>query len=595
MAKKEVYQYGKKNFVQRIQELVELWKEIAKPSLRRRKKLLELRASGYYDETDGRQHVLNLTDRGVSTIVPFLVEGNPRVLVETQVFEYRPWAYTTTLALNYLIQKMELAKNVLIPAAVNSMFGAAITRTDFYYERLISLENESIKIGIPRVELIDDTNYIGDPSAKRRSDFAFEGDIYTLPTDYARDFFSGKDKFGKQIADYISSDNKILQEFSPRDITNPNIDKKMFSLREYTTFVDLYLRDEGTIITIMPKGKVSKILREREWEGPGDGPYDYLGYNFMPESPIPIPPTWFWHDMDVSANIVIDKLRELVENQKDIIGYSAENEEDVKRAIAAPNIGVVRQDNPQAMTKISLGGITNNSNWDYLQFIMSEQTKQGANPDVLGGRGAQAPTLGQEQMVYQNATRVVGNMYSRYQDFETSIIRKLAWAYWTDPTMEVPVVKDIPGVGPIPTVFSSSDKVGDFYDFVFEIVPYSTQRTSPEMQYQKIMQLMTQWVLPTLQLGQAQGAELSVPDATQMLADYLGVKSFRTFYKTVVPRPGESVPYQMQPTTNRKEKGASDAFGSLLGNLQQNSERQAGVEQNKAMNVLGANNEGLAI
>lgn len=587
MAKKSSLDtYGaKSSFVQRLQNLVETWKEFAGPALQKRQTLLKLRASGYYDKNYGRKHVLNLVDRGVSTIVPFLVEGNPRVLVESQILEYKPWAYTTTLALNYLIQRMDLAETVLIPAAVNSMFGMAVTRTDYYYDRLISIEDELIKLGTPRVEVIDDVNYIGDPSAKRRSDFAFEGDVYTLPTDYAKDFFSGKKGVNP---DWITCDNKVLQEFDPREIINPEFDRKMFSLREYTTFVDIYIRDENKIITIMPKDRIDKILREREWDGPGDGPYDVLGYNYVPGSPIPIPPSWDWHDMDVTANIVLDKLRELVENQKDIIGYSPEGAEDMKRALDTPNIGTVRQDNPSAFQKISLGGITDRSNWDYISFILQEQTRQGANPDVLAGRGASAPTLGQEQMVYQNATRVIGNMYNRYHNFMTSILKKLAWAYWTDPQLEVPVVKEIPGYGPLPEIFTQPDKVADFYDFVFDIVPYSTQRTSPELQYQKIMQLMSQWVLPTLQLAQAQGAQLDIPSATKLLADYSGIKNFNTFYKTVVPNPGESVPFSMQPSTNRKDssdKGSSDSFGAGLGSRMMNSVRQGNVEKEKSYEI----------
>ncbi len=574
--KKSYAEYGpKQNFVERLQNLVEAWKFFTKFAMEHRKSLLKLRASGYYDEKYGKNHVLNLIDRGVSTIVPFLIEGNPRVLVESQVVNYKPWAYTSTLGLNYLIQKMNLAQDVLIPAAVNSMFGSGITRTDFYYDRIITIDDEVIKLGTPKVELIDDTNYIGDPSAKRRSDFAFEGDIYTLPTEYAKEFFSGMKKGFNP--DWISPDITMTQEFNPREITNPDFDRKMFALRDYTTFIDIYLRDENSIITIMPKDKTPKILNEKEWEGPGEGPYDVLGYNYMPESPIPIPPAWLWHDMDVSANIVLDKMRELVENQKDLVTYSAESQADMDRAMNASNSSAVRVDSPEGIKSISLNGIKDKSNWDYLTFIMMEQTKQGANPDVMAGRGASAPTLGQEQMIYQNATRVVGNMYNRYHDFMTSIIRKLAWAFWTDPQLEVPVIKEIKGYGPLPEIFTEPEKVADFYDFVFDVIPYSTQRTSPEMQYQKIMQLMTQFTIPTLQMAMAQGAQLDIPGLNQVLADYVGIKNFKQFYRTAVPKPGEVVPYSMQPSTKRKEGStgmASDAMGTTLGNQEANLNQQ---------------------
>jgi hypothetical protein len=548
--------------------------------LKHRQELIKFRASGFYDQEYSKWHTLNLIDRGISTIVPFLIEGNPKIMVETKVLNYRPYAYIAQLGLNHLIEKMNLAEDVLIPAANNSLIGAAITRTDFYYDRIISLGDEIIKVGSPHVELIDDSNYIGDPSARRRSDFVFEGDVYTLPTDYAKDFFAHKDEFGNQIADYITADGKLYTDFNPSEITEPDRDKvRRLLLEDRTSFIDLYLRDENTIITIMPKGKKAKILRTKDWEGPGNGPYDYLGYNFMPETPIPIPPAWAWHDIDLTVNIIADKMRELAENQKDVITYSDEAAEDVKRVLNTPNAGSVRVANVDAMKTISINGIKDQSNWQWMQFMLMEQTKQGANPDVLGGRGSNSPTLGQEQMVYNNATRQVNNMYTRYQNFVTSIIKKLSWAFFTDPTLHVPVVRNVPGFGPLPAVFSSADKVGDFYDFVFDIVPYSTQRTSPETQYQKVMQLMTQWVLPTLQMATQQGAQLDLPTVTQTLADYLGLDNFNQYYHTSVPQPGSSVPFQMLPTTNRKEATqsgkpgngmSSDTFGTSLGNQNAN-------------------------
>ncbi len=593
MAKKKPLEdfKGAKNFIARLQDLAVAWQKLAKPALKHRYDLLKLRASGYYDENYTKWHVLNLVDRGISTIVPFLIEGNPRISVDTRVINYRPYALTAELGLNHLIERMNLADTVLIPAAFNSMVGSAITRTDFYYDRIISLDGEIIKVGTPHVELIDDSNYIGDATAKRRNDFTFEGDIYTLPTEYAKDFFAGKDEFGNEIADYITSDSKLYQDFSPEELTGADLDKvRRLLSEERTTFIDLYLRDENSIITFMPKGKKAKLLRSREWEGPGEGPYDYLGYNFMPESPFPIPPAWFWHDMDVSVNILVDKMKELAENQKDVIAFSDEAAEDIKKVLNTPNAGSVRVADVNAMKTISINGIKDRSNWDWVQFMLLEQTKQGANPDILGGRGSQSPTLGQEQMIYNNATRVINNMYSRYQGFVTSIIKKLAWAFWTDPTLEVPVVKNIPGFGPLPEVFSSADRVGDFYDFVFDITPYSTQRSSPELQYQKVMQLMVQWVMPTLEYAAQQGATLDIPTLTKDLANKLDIVNFNQYYRTAVPDPGSTVPYQMMPSTDRKEPrtrpGATgmtnDSFGTTLGNQMANqNQEQSGTGANQ--------------
>jgi hypothetical protein len=295
-----------------------------------------------------------------------------------------------------------------------------------------------------------------------------------------------------------------------------------------------------------------------------------------------------WHDMDVTANRVLDKIRQLMEGQRDILAYTDNSQEEVEKALKTPNFGTVKMNDANGIKTVSIGGLKDQTNWQYMEFILNEQTKQGANPDVLAGRGAQAPTLGQEQMVLNNATRIVNNMYTRFQDFMTSILKKLAWLYWTDPEIEIPVIKEIQGYGPLPAVFTEPDKVADFYDFAFEIIPYSTQRTSPELQYQKTMQFMTQWMLPTAQMAQAQGAQLDVPTATKRLGEYLGIKNLNEFFITAIPQPGDSVPYQMQPTTKRNEQrtrpGASgqsnDAFGTTLGNQMGNQQQQQERESN---------------
>ena len=579
---------GQKSFAALLQDRCKAWQDMNETVLKKRMELLKLLASGFYDPGYTRWHTLNLVDRGISTVVPYLVEGNPKALVEARIANLRPWALTTQLALNFFIEKLDLARNVLVPAAVNSMVGAGITRTDFYHDRLISLNDTVIPLGSPSVELIDDSNYIGDPSARRRSDFVMEGDVYKLPTDYAKEFFSGKDKYGNQIADYITSDCRLSQDVSPRDISNPNFEHHKLSLREYTTFIDVFLRDSNTIVTILPYGRKAKILREREWEGPGNGPYDYLGYKFFPETPIPIPPAWSWHDMDVTVNILIDKMRESAENAKDVIAYSSEAADDMANLVKAPHLGTVQVGDVASMKPISFNGIKDDSLWNWVTFMLQEHPKQGANPEILGGRGASAPTFGQEQLMYTNATRIVNNMYTRFHDFMVGIFRKLAWAFWVDPTTYVPVIRDVPGVGPLPAIYSSVDKVEDFYDFVYKIEPFSTQRMSPEAKYQRLMQFMANWTIPTMPLAAQQGASLNVPLVSQILADYSGIENFNQFYQTTIPGVLDQVQYQMQPSKSPGQ--GSDVFGALEGSRQANLNQQQNRTAMKGQESEGQEN-----
>jgi hypothetical protein len=350
--------------------------------------------------------------------------------------------------------------------------------------------------------------------------------------------------------------------------------------------MDLYIYDEGVTVTIMPDGKASKILRTVEEDGPEGSPYDFLGYKYFPGSTYPLPPAWDWHDLDVTMNILARTAKEQAESQKDLFFVPPENEDIGKKARTARNMDIIEAQNPQDIQHVSLGGV-NPQNYDWMGFAESMFSKTGSTSDVMAGRGAQAPTLGQEQMVFANASRRVNNMYTRWHRFMTSVIRKLAWKVWTDPTVYVPVIREVPGVGELPTVFSQADKVGDYYDFVFKLEPYSSQRKNPEARAQQMMMFLTQWVLPTMELASQQGAQFDIPLATRIMAERLGFDSFNQFYKTAEPHELSQISYQMQPEGNRRPNGAdrasrpqgksgvqNDTFGASEPSRTANSQRQ---------------------
>jgi hypothetical protein len=219
-----------------------------------------------------------------------------------------------------------------------------------------------------------------------------------------------------------------------------------------------------------------------------------------------------------------------------------------------------------------MGGV-NPQNYDWVNYIESEFSRTGGNADVMGGRGIEAPTLGQEKLLYNNATRIVNHMENRFQDFMVSVIKKLAWAFWIEPTTYVPVIKEVPGLGSLPVVFNDKSKVGEFYDFTFDIIPYSTQRESPESKFQKVMMFMSQWILPTLQISAAQGAQIDFNKVNEILAQYLGIDNLHQWYKTQTPSNSMEglVNYKMMPGT---PGGLGDAFGSSPASQTLNSMQQ---------------------
>jgi hypothetical protein len=65
---------------------------------------------------------------------------------------------------------------------------------------------------------------------------------------------------------------------------------------------------------------------------------------------------------------------------------------------------------------------------------LSENFKPAARAEIQPlVEGPAADTLGQEQMVYSGASRVVDGFYNRYHSWMTSIIRKWSWALMENP------------------------------------------------------------------------------------------------------------------------------------------------------------------
>jgi hypothetical protein len=559
----------KDSYPKRLQVLAKAWSKKWEGAYDHSQKCMRLWLSGYYDKGYSRWHMLNYMDRGVSTVTSYLVSGNPKVLVETLSPNLRQFAYSMRLILNFAIEQNKFADEVLIPGAVASMFGDCIARTFYEYDRAVSLDDETIKIGTPRVALIEPCDYIGDPSAKTRRDFAIEGDIYRLPTEYARDLF------GKKYADHIKADCKLITKYSAEELSSKGFDFNKLADRDYTTFMDIVNIREGTIDTIMPMGHKACILKSMSWDGPDRSPYDVLGYRFAPNIPISVPPAWNWYDLDVSANIVAKAAREQAESQKTILAGEPIAKDAMKSVLSGKNMDMLLAKHADKIQKFDFGGVTAD-NYGWLQWAGNEFAKSGggANPN-LAGAGPAADTLGQEQMVMANATRVANNFYTQFHNWMTSVLRKWAWALMEDPGtyFEILDVVEVPGVGSweYPVYFSSADKTAEFNDLVFNIVPYSTQRKSPEQKYAELFQFCTQWLLPTQPMREAQGASLDFETIDKFLADYQGIDSFPQWYRGTVPQDDLEVNFVM----NSKSPGQmDDSLGATLPSRTANNQQQ---------------------
>ena len=563
-----------KSFTERIQEGARAWSRVNRHLLQKRNKMVSAWVSGYLDDKgSGSIHTMNLVDRAIGILVPYLAMSNPKINCEARIDELKPWAYTTELAINHLLQEIKFAKTVLRPAIFNSMFGAGIIRSGVMKSHEAEIYGNHLEVGQPYAAIVDDEDYIGDVAANTRYDFEIEGNYYMMPTELAKEFF------GSKHADAISPSYRLHGQESITDVVKANVTGSDYhTLRYWTRFMDVYLPDEGTIVTLLADDSYSKKLREVDYDGPEDGPYDFLGYKYAMKNPMPIPPAWGWIDMDTAMNVLVNKMRDQAERERSILAYGSEGEDDAANIQKAPDGGSVRVDDINNIKEFNYGGV-NPANYEWVTYIEQQFSIQGGNLYQLGGRGQQANTLGQEQMLMTNASRIVDDMEQAVYDVAESVIRKLCWHVWTDPLIQIPTIKRIEGAGSVDVLFDNYAKEGDFYDFNFKIQPFSMQRFNPGLQSQKLMQFLTGWLIPILPLAQQQGNQISIDATTRKVAKYLQL-DIEDIWESVVPPDGGAVgmgPYQ--PAQGQKlSKNTSqtdDRFGASDASRQGNATQYA--------------------
>ena len=137
----------RKSFTQRVRESARIWRRADEPRLAKRNRMVSSWVSRYFNRgTNAKTHTMNLVDRAIGILVPYLSMSDPNVHCEARIPKLKPWAYTTQLAMNHLLKEIKFSKTVLRPSIFNSMFGAGIVKTGIMkkWESSISGNNRVI-------------------------------------------------------------------------------------------------------------------------------------------------------------------------------------------------------------------------------------------------------------------------------------------------------------------------------------------------------------------------------------------------------------------------------------------------------------------
>ena len=560
----------KKSFPERLMHGTKAWNKMIEPSLRNRQIMLRALESGYFqaEGRDSKSHPINLIERGLSILIPYLVMNNPHILITTKKNEYKPFAQTTELAFNHLMSEIKFASLSLRPVIRDAMFGLGIMKTGLMKAEQVEIFGHLHEIGQVYSDPVDMADYIGDPNANSFEGFEFEGNFYNMELGAAKEMYP-------RHADNIHPSSTLHGDntkYGAERITKSSSTMGQFdSLREFVRLADVWIPDENIILTIDPKS--NRILKTTESDSPEGGPYDKLYFSDFPGTSMPIPPVWYWLDMDTAMNTIVNKMRKQAESQKTVLAYEGAAVDDAERIAGAGDRSTIKVSDVKGITNLEWPGI-DEQHYNWITYLEGQFSSQANNLNTLGGRNASADTLGQEQMMMANASRSVDDMTNSVYDFAKSVSKKIVFQFWSDPLISVPGIKRIEGFGDIPVIFDRAARDGEFWDYEFNIEPYSMQRLSPTVEFQRTLSLLTQWIIPTMQIAVGQGAQVNVPKATAHLAKMAGLRGFDSWYETAIPKIAEGLnPYT--PTQGKpKNKDVQDGRTGVNPNSNAANSRQ---------------------
>jgi hypothetical protein len=552
-------QTSKLNFVGRLNKAITACHKFKKTTDEHNSKMLASYVSGYNRKIVGKDpHPLNMVDRAVSIWLPFLVGGNPKVVIKPRInLEFSHFAYTFQLALNQWMRDMKFDERTLEPGVFNSLFNLGIVKTGTARADKKRISGYLTVTGRPFCEVVDLANYVFDVVAKDREQYEFEGDEYLVRTDTAKEMYPN-------FADYIKTDYKLYGEDEPKAQANP--DKVKFDeLHEYTRLIDLWLPKERLVITILPPHKqFNKILNRVAYKGPITGPYDVLGYKYYRGSTLPVPPIYSLMELDAAINCLFAKARNQAERLKKIGVYEGGNEKDAETAKNAKDGDMLGFNNAQSVKETTLGGVVPEI-WDFLGFSLNQYSEQ-AGVTGLDYR-TRTKTATQEQMLMANASRTLDAMSQKVMSFAENISMKLAYEMWNNPTLQISTIKKMPGIAEIPVKYNQTQQLGRFPgDYYLDVEMFSMQKLSAETKFQRMMQMLTGWIEPTMQLSVQQGKIPNIPEITKQLSNYMDLDVESWFLSEQMEQP-QMNPYQQM---SGKLRSADQRFGGNEGDNMNN-------------------------
>jgi hypothetical protein len=487
----------------------------------------------------------NYCELQVQAYVRSIVAKSPHATVSTFHRELKPRAVEVELALNQLMKQLDV-ETTFREVCYDAMFAMGILRMGICgYEE--DAHGNMVEPGMPFLESVSFDDFLFDTTAKKFDRIGWAACRYRMLADdvhNAEHFEPGIRRRASDQPVQRAGQDETVQSLMGDDW---DLYGKEEQYDDFVTLRDVWLPRENKMLTMVDG--TTDILREWEWTGPAEGPFRYLRFNHIPDSVLPLPPV----AVSFEANRLMNEVNELIAHEtrryKKIGVVTGGQEEDARRQMAAKTGDVVAlsQQAQNGVQEVKFGGPPQEVYMmaaDYAQRF----SMMNGNLESIAGLQAQSETFKQDQLISAAASKRMDDMQHQAEKFFRESIRDLAFYLLTDPYIELPLTKRLPGVPvEIDFVYRNSQTGGDYLDFNFDIALGSAQAKAPQQRNAELMQFV-QMMLPLLPVMQQSGIKFDINELVRTVSKLSNLPEIRDVFQITAPM------VEMPPTGKAPEK-----------------------------------------
>lgn len=487
--------------------------------------------------------LVNLMNQTVDAYTMALVANRPRVMVTPADPNLRYFAKQYELAINRMIEEIGL-EHTLRRWVLDAFFCIGIIKTHMADNGLIELQPDLwMDPGKPFASNVSIDNFVYDLSASKYSQVKYAGDMYRIPFEDLK-----SDMYDQARVKDIVPTSKYAVDGDRLNRISRGVEVDHDEFEPMVDLADIWVPRDRKIYTFQVS-RVSQFslvgapLAEMDWNGAEHGPYHILGFNDVPENIMPTSPASHLSMMSRLVNNLFRKQSRRARNQRNVHVYEPSAAPSIKNIQKAGDDEFVEaQDAKEAFNTVSIGGVDGNTQ-NFALAAMDMFDRMAGNLTAMLGLGAQADTNGQEQLIHGAVSKKEANMQYRVVDGAVKLIRTLGHMLWEDKFKVIRQQYAIEGAEgySVDMTWTPDDRQGEFSDYDLNIDLYSMPYQSPQQKMSAIMQLLTQFYLPSMQAITAQGGTINFQEITSFFSQMMNSPELKNMVQFT------SVPMDEQP------------------------------------------------